>query len=73
MLLKRKKKKKKKAGIKVRNLQCPTGMPLMYRIVHRVVVAKGEVGGGGGEGNWEFGANRGKLLYIDGLNNTALP
>ena len=41
-------------------------------IENRLVVAKGEgVGGGGGRG-WEVGLSRGKLLYIEWINNKVL-
>ena len=39
-------------------------------IKNRLVVAKGEVGGGGM--NWEFGVSRCKLLYIEWINNKVL-
>ena len=39
-------------------------------IENRLVVAKGERVGGGME--WEVGVSRGKLLYIDWINNTVL-
>ena len=39
-------------------------------IENRLVVAKGEGGGGGME--WEFGVNRCKLLYIEWINNKVL-
>ena len=37
---------------------------------HRLVVAKGE--GGGGEVDWEFGVSRCKLLHSEWINNKVL-
>ena len=39
-------------------------------IENRLVVAKGEGGGGGTE--WEFGVSRFTLLYIEWINNKVL-
>ena len=39
-------------------------------IENRLVVAKGEGGGGGKD--WEFGVSRCKLVYIGWINNKAL-
>ena len=39
-------------------------------IENRLVVAKGE--GGGGEMDWEFGISRCKLLYIEWINKVLL-
>ena len=39
-------------------------------IENRLVVAKGELGGGGMD--WEFGISRSKLLYIGWINNKVL-
>ena len=40
-------------------------------IENRLVVAKRE-GEGGGEKDWEFGISRGKLLYIEWINDKVL-
>ena len=39
-------------------------------IENRLVVAKGEEGRGGMD--WEFGISKGKLLYIEWINNKVL-
>ena len=43
-----------------------------HRHRNRLVVAKGEGRGGGGGVDREFGISRGKLLYIEWINNKVL-
>ena len=51
------------------DLQTQMNLFMKQTTHHRLVVAKGDHGGGGLD--WEFGISRGQVLYIDWVSNTA--